>query len=438
MNKKLAVMMLVAVTVTGCSSSGNTADTGKSAESNSTPSPEKQEPVTLTFFLKSSLADVDNYVTRFVAKKFPHVTLEIIKTGKGQTIQDLVVAGNIPDLMWEGLSNIQESTDIDVPMDLSDLIKKYSLDMNQFSPNVVNAVKSYAPKNEILFVPFNEFILATHYNPDIFDKFGVAYPKNNPTWEEIAELGRQLTRTDGTTHYKGLKVSLVNRFTTQMGLSYVDANNKSNFQNDQWRKFFEFYKYVNDVPNQPPIKTYGGGKAEFMNDRTLAIFPDHIQMQNTDMVAMEAAGLKWDMVSYPMFKDKPNFGPSGFSDGFVIPKGSKNVDIAFQLIKYLSTDPEVQLEATKNGRITALKDQNIRKHAFENNPAAKGKNLANVNMNYASAVPAKVTFYDKAGYDIAGKKLVEYAISKKDLNTILREAEEDHNKSINQVNTGMK
>ncbi|CAG7614720.1 ABC transporter substrate-binding protein [Paenibacillus allorhizosphaerae] len=435
---KVTLMMLLAVAVTGCSTSKSEAPGGAAAGDAGTAAV-NQEPVTLKFFLKSSLSDVDLYVNNYVKKKFPNVTLEVMKTGKGQTIQDLIATGNMPDIIWEGLSNIQQITQYDVPMDLTELIKKHKLDLNIFSPNVVNAIKAYAPKDEIYFVPYNEFILALHYNPDIFDKFGVPYPKNNPTWEEVIEIGRKLTRTEGTTHYRGLKLPIINRFTSQMNLSYINpATGKSNFQSDSWRKFFEFYKAAQDVPNQEPIKSASGAKDEFMTKRTLAMFPDHIQLQNTDMEAMEAQGLKWDVVTYPMFKDKPNFGPAGFSDGFVIPKGTKNADIAFQVIQYLSSNPEVQLEATKNGRITALKDKNIRKHAFENNPAAKGKNLANVVMDYGAEIPSKFTFFDKEGYDIASKKVVEYTVGKSDLNTILRQAEEEHNKAIEEVKAGLR
>jgi multiple sugar transport system substrate-binding protein len=303
----------------------------------------------------------------------------------------------------------------------------------------LNAIKAYAPNDEIIFLPYNEFILALHYNVDIFDKFGVPYPPNNPTWEEVIEIAKKLTRSDGGVQYRGLKLPLINRFTSQMNLSYINPETgKSNFLSDSWRRFFEFYKAATDLPNHPPVKSASGAKDEFIKDRILAMFPDHIQLQNTDMAALEAQGLRWDLVSYPMFKDNPNMGPAGFSDGFVIPVGAKHVDQAFQVIMYLSSNPEVQLEATKNGRITALNDRNIRKHAFENNPAAKGKNLANVNMDYEAFIPTKVTFYDKAGYDIASKKVIDYTNGKADLNTVLREAEAEHNKAIEEINVRMK
>jgi multiple sugar transport system substrate-binding protein len=428
--------MLAAAMIAGCGATGGDQKGAGDADVKKTVS---QEPVTLTFYVRTSLSDIDLYVNNFVKKKFPNVTLEFINSDKSQTIENLLAAGTMPDIIWEGLTNIQQLTELKVPMDLTELGKKHKLDFGVFSPNVMNAVKAYAPKDEVYFLPYNEFILALHYNKDIFDKFAVPYPKNNPTWEEVIELGKALTRTEGTVNYRGLKTAIINRVTSQMNLSYVDpATNRSLFQSESWRKFFEFYKSAMDVPNQVPIKAITGAKAEFTTNRTLAMFPEHLQLQNTDMAALEAQGLRWDVVTYPMFKDKPNIGPSGFVDGFVIPNGTKHADVAFQIISYLSSDPEVQLEATKNGRISALKNTEIRKHAFENNPAAKGKNLANVVMDYKAEQPSKFTIYDKSGNGIATKKVLDYIVGKSDLNTILRQAEEEHNKAIDAINAEIK
>jgi multiple sugar transport system substrate-binding protein len=435
MLKKSTVIILTAAMLAGCGGAGS-GDKAGSANNNT---PEKQEPVTLKFYARTALDDFDKYVNNFVKKKFPHVTLEYITAGKGQAIEDFIAAGTMPDIIWEGLSNIQQLTQLDVPMDLTELAKKQKLDLSVYTPKVMNAIKAYAPKEEVYFLPYNDFVLALHYNKDIFDKFAVPYPKNNPTWEEIIEIGKKLTRTEGTVNYLGLKTAIINRVTAQMNLSYINpTTKKSNFQDESWRKFFEFYRSAMYVPNQVPIKAITGARTEFLNNHTLAMFPDHIQLQNTDMVDMEAKGLRWDVVTYPMFKDKPNIGPSGFVDGFVIPKGTKHADIAFQVVSYLSSDPAVQLEATKNGRITALKDTEIKKHAFEYNPAAKGKNLANVVINYSSENPTKFTEYDKSGNAIATKKVLDYILGKSDLNTILRQAEEEHNKEIDALNAAKK
>jgi multiple sugar transport system substrate-binding protein len=398
--------------------------------------PPTAEPVTLKFYLNTVLDDFEKYVNQYVKKKFPHVTLEVVENKQGSKIQDLIAANDIPDIIWEGLTNLGGGlTELDVPMDLTPLAKKHGFDFSKYDAKIVDSIKSYSPKGEILYLPYNVLVFATHYNKDIFDKFGVAYPKDNMTWEELAELGKRITRKDGEQQYIGLKPPLnVNRLQTQLSLSYVDAGKeKAALNNDGWKRFFETMKSISLLTDQFPIKSFGDARTEFLNKRTLGIWPDILQLQNSDMVALEKEGLRWDIVTYPVFKDRPGIGVGVFSDGFVIPKGSKHPDLAFQIIAYLSTDPEVQLGATKDGRITALNDAKILEHAFENNEAAKGKNLkAAFSLKYPE--PPIASRYDATGRNIINRKALDYVNNTKDVNTLMREAEEELNKSIAEMN----
>jgi spermidine/putrescine-binding protein len=159
------------------------------------------------------------------------------------------------------------------------------------------------------------------------------------------------------------------------------------------------------------------------------MLPDILQLQNSDMTAFEKEGLDWDVVTYPVFADKPKVGAGLFSDGMVISAGSKHADMAFQIISFVSTDPEVQLQATRDGRVTALKDPQILGRAFENNPAASGKNLKQISsLSYPAAFP--MSDYDRKGLSVVESKLKNYVADKGDVNTLLRESEEQLEKAI--------
>jgi multiple sugar transport system substrate-binding protein len=323
--------------------------------------------------------------------------------------------------------------DLDVPMDLTALAKKHGFDFNsKFDAKMVDSIKSYSPKGEILYMPYNVLVFALHYNKDIFDKFGVAYPKDNMTWDEAIELGKRISRKDGDTQYIGLLPPTgLNRVQSQLSLSYVDSTGqKAAFATDGWKRMFDTMKSINDYPNAPQIKSFGDVRNNFLTNRTVAMMPEILQLQNYDMAGAEKAGLRWDIVTFPTFKDKPGVGVGVFSDGFVIPKGSKHADVAFQVMAYLSTDPDVQMEATKNGRITALKDNaKMLEHAFENNPAAKGKNLKAVfTQKYPD--PILSSPYNSTGLSTISSKMLNYVNGKSDVNTLLKEGEEEFNKKI--------
>lgn len=435
--KKVAVtsVVLAAAMIAGCggqnegSSKGAAPGTEQAAKNQQTP----PQPVTLKFYTRTVLDDFEKYVNSFVAKKFPHVTLELIKAEKGRMIEDLIAAGDMPDIIWEGLTNIQQITALNVPQDLTPYAKKHGLDLTQFKPGLMTNIKAYSEKGELYFLPYNEFVVVAQYNKDIFDMFGVSYLKDNMTWEEMIQVASRMTAERDGIKYRGIKTGGLNRVSNQMSLSYVDPKTgKSLLQNDEWKKLFEFYRSALDVPGQAMATSLTGGRTEYLN-RTLAIFPDHLQLQNTDMVAEEKKGLNWDVVTYPTFKDKPGVGLTGFADGFVIPNGTKNADIAFQIAAYLAADPEVQMEKTKHGRVTAVNDKKYFDHAFEYNPAAKGKNLKNI-FNYTAPAPGAFTKYDTTGAAAVNKYLLQYVQGKDDVNTLLRKAEEEHTKAIAEIN----
>ncbi|MFC3767136.1 ABC transporter substrate-binding protein [Paenibacillus sp. GCM10012303] len=426
----LAMTIVCALLSASCSSgkqpAANGADSGgKVAE---------LQPVTLTFYTRTVLDDFELYVNRFVQKKFPHVTLKVVENKQGTRIEELVAAGDIPDIIWEGLTNIGTLVDLKVPADLTPLAQRYGFKFDKYDPKMLDTIKSYAPKSEIYYLPYNVLAFALHYNKDIFDKFGVPYPKENMTWNEAIELGKKLNRSDGGLTYVGLRPPLdINRMQSQLSLAYVDpATEKAVVHTDKWKKLFETFKSTYGTPGQPVVKSFFEARDEFLNKRTVAMLPDILLLQNSEMPKLESDGFRWDFVTYPSFEDKPGIGPGVFSDGFVIPNGSKNQDLAFQIAAYLSTDPEVQMEAGKNGRLTATNDKKLLEQAFDNNPAAKGKNVKSVvSQNYPE--PYATSSYHTAARAIVNGRLLDYVNGKSDVNTLLQQAEEQVNKKVGEM-----
>lgn len=424
-----AAMLALGLFAAGCGAQ----EKENGAEAGKDPKPEpvaETKPVTLKFYAHTVLDDFEKYINQFVKKKFPHVTLELVKNEKGTTIEELLAAGDVPDIIWEGLTNIHLLTPLKVPMDLQPLAKKHGFDFNKFDTKLVDSIKSYSDQGQIYYLPYNTLAFALMYNKDIFDKFGVPYPKDNMTWDEAIELGKKLTRSDAGVNYIGLRPpGALNRLQMQMGVPYVDAKtHKATVATDGWKSLFELVRatYVEPMhQNQRNIST----RDEFLKTRNVAMIAEILYLQNTDMAAAEKDGFRWDLVTYPTLKDKPKVNTGLFSDGFVLPQGGKNPDLAFQIISYLSTDPEVQLEATKNGRITGLKDPAILEHAFENNPAAKGKNLKGLFTQSYPAIPP-VTIYDREAMTIVTNNLIDVLKGNIDVNSALKRAEEEVDKRV--------
>jgi ABC-type glycerol-3-phosphate transport system substrate-binding protein len=118
-----------------------------------------------------------------------------------------------------------------VPTDLQPLAKKHGFDFNKFDTKLVDSIKSYSDQGQIYYLPYNTLAFALMYNKDIFDKFGVPYPKDNMTWDEAIELGKKLTRTEAGVNYIGLRPpGALNRVPERMPSQYCANKSPAEYQ----------------------------------------------------------------------------------------------------------------------------------------------------------------------------------------------------------------
>lgn len=421
--------IILAAGLAGCSDGEGTKQIG-AADNAASEKKENLKPVTVTLFAKTPIPE-ENFQTYFVkpAKaKYPHITLEKIDQTKEVTIESLLAGGQVPDLIWDGLTNILTLTVLDVPRDMSDLAKKYKFDYSKFDQGIVNSIRANSSKGELLYFPYKRLVFGTHYNKSVFDKFGVPYPKNNMTWDEMIQLSKRLNNVDGGVQYQGINTAHMNRMAAQMSLSFVDPKtSKAVVQNEGWRKFFELNKLMFDNPGGNALK-FMNGRNHFLQEQTLAMYPDIFLLGNADLDNATKVGLNWDVVTYPVVAGKPGVTVGGFADGFTMPKGSKHPDEAFQLLMEFVSE-SVQKEMTRKGEITSLNNRDILSQAYADNPLSKGKNIAAL-IEHKLADPYAITEYDRSVMNVYNKYLSQYATGKKDLNTSLREAEEEANKAI--------
>ena len=140
------------------------------------------KPVTIVFqsaYNETTAESVEQTMFKRIREKFPNVNPVYIQRGKGSTIQDLIVAGNVPDILWGNLSTVNEMVvNTGLSYDLSPLVKQFNLDLGIFPQAALDAIKNTNEKGELLGLPKNNLKPSVlFYNKDIFDKFGVPYPR---------------------------------------------------------------------------------------------------------------------------------------------------------------------------------------------------------------------------------------------------------------------
>jgi len=423
----MAALLLVAV---GCSRGAN-APSGQEPgvdrkEGEKPVSLDQMGAVSLTMFKEDNGVPVEK-IQELVSKRFPQVQLTIIKSAKGSTIDDIVASGQIPDILSYSLGGLWKLKDLQLLTDLTPFIETYEFDLNRYVDGVVDTVRSYSENGQILVLPFELNNNALFYNKDIFDKTGVEYPKDDMTWEQLYELTKKVVRKDGDTQIHGFHYNFLNLiYKNQLALPFVDPQTeKAAVNNDQWARWLQVMtSFYTIAGNQPPVDE----KTAFMKNQNLAMRTGPNFM--TELAASNT-GMNWDVVSLPHFEGQENAGSQMNAPYFAIPPASKNKDAAFQVIQYLLSD-EVAVELARMGRIPIMKSESIRSEFGKGVPGLEGKNLAAF-LKDTIAKPAPQTRYDGAAKSAFSAMITQSMLNgSKDVNTALRELEEQINKLIEQ------
>lgn len=105
--------------------------------------------------------------------------------------------GSIADVFWMNGPNIMKYADGDVLMDISDRIKEDNVDTGKYPEALVEL---YNVDGKQYAIPKDFDTIGVWYNKKIFDEAGVPYPTDDWTWDDMADIAKQLTRSDGSVY----------------------------------------------------------------------------------------------------------------------------------------------------------------------------------------------------------------------------------------------
>ncbi|MFE5323262.1 ABC transporter substrate-binding protein [Paenibacillus sp. NPDC056579] len=421
----LATLLCIFVVIAGCSKTAT--DSGmKNDEVVS------EGPVEITFFLNSmGQKEFDEIVVPIAQKKFPNYTLKGIVPGTGTGMRDLIAANAVPDIVVGSKGAIPALTEFETFGDIDDMIKKHNYDVSRLEPALVNIMKSNF-QDKIIGLPIWSTVYALRYNKDLFDKFGVAYPKDGMTWDELYELDKKLTRVEGGVQYRGFSERWQNVLleNNQLSLPILDPKEeKSALLTEDFKKLAESILRFYQLPGLTfDLKTSDPEEDKLLFEKGLSAMQIN---NNSDQV-----NFNWDLVTVPTYKEKPGVNFQANATYLLLTKQSKHRNEAFQLIAYLTSD-EVQKELSMKGKAPVVKEPSIQKLFMSNNPLYKGKRVEAYFMlkQYAPEPPARspelLQGYSNAASQIVKKEFQNVIIGAKDINTALRDADEAIIKDIN-------
>jgi multiple sugar transport system substrate-binding protein len=448
-NRLVALVGLVLVVIlSGCSSGGggttgsggaSGADTGSQAQKEAAKPAGITEPLTLQMFLQVPIADDDlnKLIVDPLKKKFPQLTLEFARNdaATGGNLTERIGAGYAPDLLLAGFFQLGTYTQLDVPYELDDLIKQSALDLNSFNPVAVNALRGYSDKGKLLGLPLYMNVSALFYNKDLFDKFAVGYPKDNMSWDQIAELARKVSRTDAGVNYFGLYPGSAGDMGSALTIQNIDvATNKAQVNNDKLREVFQMMKTIYSIPDNDFAQMTKLKPADaFFKDKVLAMYTFYMNGVLTQFKTDYNTGkpMNWDMVTQPYFKSLPGVGAKTDAHLLILGAQSKHKQEAFSVIQYLATSKDVQNLMSQEGKIPALNLPDVAQNYGKVVPFLQGKNVQVLFKTKMAPLPKFHPLEASAVNKPVNDALNDVVTKGVDINTALAKAQEQVQQNIN-------
>lgn len=435
-SKKISLtvaFVLLAALVSGC---GGTGKAGGAANQTASPSGGASsdtiiKPVTIdiTDAGGTAINQLDAIFGNAIRKKFPNVTIKFTTTSRDITLANMISAGENIDIYIRTIGSFfYEVPQYKFQYDLTALAKTNNVDLNRIEPTLIDSMKNNAD-GQLWGIPVFNTNLVLYYNKDLFDKFGVAYPKDGMNWDQIYDIAKKMNRMENGVSYVGLALSGHHQVKlNSLGMSYVDAKTGlSTYADEKWKKIFEpLYNPAQDPGYQSFMAAKGNKVADGTDfyDGKAAMFgtiQHHVGNAN-----FAKQNFNWDMVSYPSYPDNPGVGSQSYPTYFAIPSFAQHKEDAFKIIKYLISD-EFQMEASKAGNMTVLKNPDIQK-AYGTSDY-KGKNLQAAFYNKFAPVMHK-TIYDADVERAITQFIPNLSLGKTDINTAMRQAKEQADKKI--------
>jgi multiple sugar transport system substrate-binding protein len=263
--------------------------------------------------------------------------------GYSSKILTRIAGGDAPDIIAAEVGLFTNFYSKDVFLNLAPFIegdKGFELE-DFFSP----IIRHFTIDQGVYGIPRDIAPFAcVYYNKNLFDQYGIPYPQDNWTWEELLKAAKLLTERDEKDRIKryGFYTWAWQNFVLSNGGSLVDNVKNPNsikLGSEESRKGLEFYRdlilkhRVSPTPSAL-INVGMGVQVMFMTGR-LAMLGSGIwetpALQNID-------SFDWDIAMFPK-------GPGGIQKvatggtAYCILKTSKNPELAWKVVKAL-TSPE--------------------------------------------------------------------------------------------------
>ena len=202
---------------------------------------------------------------------------------------------------------------------------------------------------KLLAIPRDASNMVVYFNKDLFDKYGIEYPKLNCTFDDLLKISLEFKKHDvfGIS-FDEMPIFYLPYLMSEGGGILSDDLKNVIIDNPETQLGLNFYADLRNKYNVAPKKSQSASAtmAQMFLQKRLAM-----QVSGRWLVPKyrESADFEWDIINFPN-GSKGSIVPMDAS-GWAVSKSSKNKEQAIKFIQYLSSKENIA-KMTKSGLIT--------------------------------------------------------------------------------------
>ena len=228
-------------------------------------------------------------------------------------------------------------------IDISPWIKRDKFDIENMHPSIVHFLKDIGGGGLYGLAPIFTSS-AIYYNIDLFDRYGVPYPADQMSWEELNQLAARFPVEEGPNRIYGFN-AFWNTYSGQISmlaqsehLSYFDAaEEKLQMNTNPWRHLLQT---IADMHKKGVI--YKDGSDLFLAGKSA------MTLQGPEYIALlkeKAPEMNWGIVTKPSYSQDRSINTSiVLNDIYAIHAKSANPDLAWEVVKFVNGKEMAQIQ----------------------------------------------------------------------------------------------
>ncbi|MER2080947.1 MAG: sugar ABC transporter substrate-binding protein [Ruminococcus sp.] len=352
----LLASMMCATALTACGGSGGSSDAGSSSGSSSG-SGEKAKAITVNIWDANQQKGIQEIADKWTETSGVKVNVEVVDWDNYWTLLEAGASGGtMPDVFWMHSNTVQMYMENDILLKLNDYIDKDStIDMSKYYEGVKNLYTR--TDGNIYALPKDHDTIALLYNKAIFDKYGVEYPTDKWTWEDMYAAAKKISE-DSKGDVYGMAMNTSNNQDGWYNLIYsyggqviTDDHKGTTIGSDKAKAGMEMTRKLLTVGAPQSVVAETGTDSLFMSNK-VGMITQGSWMINAFYTAESHADYAWALLPYADLNgngtcEKEERWSAYNGLGWAASAKTKDPDSCYSLIAYFCGEEGQKLQAEK-------------------------------------------------------------------------------------------